>query len=246
MLALGLDTATEATTTALVEVAPDRLVPRGERTATDPRAHGELLAPQIAALLAAAGVAPEQLAAVVAGTGPGPFTGLRVGLATAAALGQALAVPTYPVCSLDALAAEVLGPAMTAGFAQLSPLAAGAGPVAGRLLVATDARRREVYWAGYQGGRRVAGPAVDRPAVLAGRLAELGVSAAVGEGAHRYRDELGGVPLLEAPRHPSAYQLVALAADRIRAGAPGEPLVPRYLRRPDTAAPHPPKQVLPG
>lgn len=225
MLALGLDTATAATATALVEVTPDQVVCRAQRSEVAPRAHGELLAPQIAGLLAEAGVPAGALAAVVAGTGPGPFTGLRVGLATAAAIGQALALPTYPVCSLDALAAE-------------------AGPAAGRLLVATDARRQEVYWAVYDAGVRVAGPAVDRPARLAGRLTGLGVRVAVGEGAHRYARELG-VPVPDQPRHPSAYHLVRLAADRVRTGAPAQPLVPRYLRRPDAARPRPPKQVLP-
>jgi len=231
VLVLGIDTATAATATAVVEVTADRVAVFAERAAEDPRAHGELLAPQIAAVLAAAGARPADLAAVVAGTGPGPFTGLRVGLVTAAAIGQALSIPTYGVCSLDGIAG-----------------AAGAGP--GRLLVATDARRQEVYWAGYEaaGGARVAGPAVDRPAVVAGRLAELGIGSAAGEGVHRYPAELGagaGLAVRDQPRHPPPGALVRLAAGRIRAGAPGEPLVPRYLRRPDAAAPRPPKPVLP-
>jgi tRNA threonylcarbamoyl adenosine modification protein YeaZ len=231
VLALGLDTATAATATAVVEVTADRLVVRAERSAVDPRAHGELLAPQIVAVLADAGARPADLAAVVAGTGPGPFTGLRVGLVTAAVLGQALGIPTYAGCSLDALAAA-------------------AEPAGGRLLVATDARRREVYWAVYAGGgagARLAGPAVERPAALAGRLADLGVRVAVGEGAHRCPDELAaaGVKVRDQPRYPPAAALVELAADRIRRAAPSEPLTPRYLRRPDAAQPRPPKPVLP-
>lgn len=223
MLVLGLDTATPAITTAVAEVTADRVMPRAEQTTVDARAHGERLAPQIAAVLAEAGVTAAGLAAVVAGTGPGPFTGLRVGLATAAAMAQALAVPAYGVCSLDAIAA--------------------AGQWSDRLLVATDARRRELYWAVYAaGGVRVSDPAVDPPAVVAGHAARLGVAAAVGEGAHRYPDALP-VPVRDAPRYPSAYLLVTLAADRIRAGAAGERLVPRYLRRPDAAAPRPPKPV---
>lgn len=245
MLVLGIDTATAATATAVVEVAADRVAVVAEQSAQDPRAHGELLAPQLAAALAAAGARPADLAAVVAGTGPGPFTGLRVGLVTAAAIGQALGIPTYGVCSLDGIAAT-----------------AGAGP--GRLLVATDARRQEVYWAVYEastgdrpasggglgvaGGARIAGPAVDRPSAVTGRLAELGVGSAAGEGVHRYPTELGagaGLAVRDQPRHPPPGALVALAAERIRAGAPGEPLVPRYLRRPDAAVPRPPKPVLP-
>lgn len=244
MLALGLDTATAATTTAVVELTPDRVVVRAERVVVDPRAHGELLAPQIRAVLVAAGAGPSELAAVVAGTGPGPFTGLRVGLATAAALGQALDLPTYPVCSLDALA--LAGAAAESG----AGAAAGRAGPAGRLLVATDARRQEIYWAVYQAGGaggRIAGPAVGRPAAVAGRLAELAVAAAVGEGALRYAAELAaaGLVIREQPRFPPAAALVRLAADRIRSGAPGQPLVPRYLRRPDTAPPRPPKPVLP-
>jgi tRNA threonylcarbamoyl adenosine modification protein YeaZ len=227
VLALGIDTATAATTTAVVEVTADGLRVRAERTEVDARGHGELLAPQLTAVLAAAGARPDELAAVVAGTGPGPYTGLRIGLVTAAAIGDALEIPAYPVCSLDALAAT-------------------AGNGADRLLVATDARRREIYWAVYQAGARVAGPAVDRPAVVAGRLADLGVRVALGEGVHRFAGEFAGLglDLRDRPRHPAAAALVRLAADRIRSGTPAEPLIPCYLRRPDAAQPRPAKPVL--
>ena len=106
---------------------------------------------------------------MVAGTGPGPFTGLRVGLVTAAALADALAIPAYGVCSLDGLAVR-------------------AGGEHGRVLAVTDARRREVYWAAYADGVRIAGPAVDRPADLAGRVADLGVEVACGAGARQYAE----------------------------------------------------------
>lgn len=233
MLVLGLDTATPATATVVAEVGADRVARRAARCTVDDRAHGELLAPQVAAVLAEVGARPADLAAIVAGTGPGPFTGLRVGLATAAALGEALGVPTYGVCSLDALGAEAAPPDGGSGRA----------PATTRVLVATDARRRELYWAVYAaGGVRVSDPGVDPPAVVAGHAARLGVAAAVGEGAHRYSDALR-VPVRDSPRYPSAYLLVTLAADRIRAGAAGERLVPRYLRRPDAAAPRSPKPV---
>ena len=115
-----------------------------ERRTVDPRAHGELLAPADRGRSSTKpGVRPADLAAIVAGLGPGPFTGLRVGLVTAASMGQALGIPTYGVCSLDALGRA-------------------AGP--GRVLVATDARRREVYWATYLDGVRVTGPDVAKPA----------------------------------------------------------------------------------
>lgn len=225
MLVLVVDSSTPAVTAALVEVTADDVVPRAERRTVDARAHGELLAPQIAAVLAEAGARPAELAALVAGLGPGPFTGLRVGLVTAASMGQVLAIPTYGVGSLDALGRAV-----------------GTGR---RVLVATDARRREIYWALYdEAGERVAGPAVDVPAKVAGQAAELGATVAVGEGAQRYAETLG-LPVLAEPTFPSAYALAELAAERVRAGAPGERLVPLYLRRPDAVPASTHKSVLP-
>jgi tRNA threonylcarbamoyl adenosine modification protein YeaZ len=195
----------------------------------DARRHGELLAPAIAATLAAAGRTAGELTAVVAGLGPGPYTGLRVGLVTAAALADAVGVPVYGVCSLDAVALSVVGRA----------------PAAGRLLAATDARRREVYWASYdERGVRVAGPAVDRPAELAARLAGLGVTAMCGAGARQYAEALA-LPLLPA-EHPAPLALAALARDRVLAGAPADPVVPLYLRRPDAVEPGRPKAVTPA
>lgn len=209
-----IDTATPAVTAAVAEITPGGVTVRAARTTVDARAHGELLAPQLAAALAEAGAAPRDLAAIVAGVGPGPFTGLRVGLVTAAALADTLGVPAYGVCSLDALGA-------------------GADAVT---LVATDARRKEIYWAVYSGGARRAGPAVDRPADVARLLPGLGVVMAVGEGAQRYADVLG-IPVADRPAYPPPAALAALAADRVRAGAPAERLTPLYLRRPDAVEP---------
>ena len=135
-------------------------------------------------MLADAGARPRDLAAIVAGLGPGPFTGLRVGLVTAATMGQVLGIPTYGVCSLDA-----------------HRLPGGAGaPV----LVATDARRKEIYWAVYDdGGQRIVGPErVDRPAAAA-RAGELGATVAVGDGRCRYAEVLG-LPVRVEPRYPAA------------------------------------------
>jgi tRNA threonylcarbamoyl adenosine modification protein YeaZ len=137
-------------------------------------------------------------------------------MVTAAALGHALDIPVYGVCSLD-------------GIGHGQP---------GRLLVATDARRKEVYWAVYSEGVRVDGPAVDKPAAVS-----VEVDAAAGDGADKYA-EVFGLPLLP-PRYPSASALAALAADRILAKAPGETLTPRYLRRPDAVAPGERKPALP-
>jgi tRNA threonylcarbamoyladenosine biosynthesis protein TsaB len=207
MLVLALDTATPALTVGLADVGT-RIEPLAGSVQVDPRRHGELLSPAITAVLSESGHKPTDLAAVVAGLGPGPFTGLRVGLATAEALADALAIPVYGVCSLDAVDVP-------------------AEPT----LVATDARRKEVYWATYRGGIRESGPAVDRPADLAERLPELNVTAMAGAGAELYRDVLP-LPLTEA-RYPTAENLVAHAAERILGKAGTEILTPLYLRRPD-------------
>jgi tRNA threonylcarbamoyl adenosine modification protein YeaZ len=214
VLVLALDTATPASTAALVEVTGSGLRGIAERRTVDPRAHGEKLAPEIAAVLADAGVTPRDLDAIVAGTGPGPFTGLRVGLATAASMAQALAIPVYGVCSLDGLGRA-------------------AGP--GRVLIATDARRKEVYYAVYQDGVRVKGPAVDKPAQIAEDYQK-----AAGEGALKYLEG----PVEEHLLYPPGAALVAEAAERIRTRAPGETLTPLYLRRPDAVEPTTRKPVL--
>lgn len=206
MLVLALDTSTPAVTAALAEVTGTGMKGLAERRSVDPRAHGERLAPQVRLILDDAGMRPADLGAIVAGVGPGPFTGLRVGLATAAAMGQALAVPTYGICSLDALGRA-------------------AGP--GRVLVATDARRREVYYAVYVDGVRVTEPDVAKPADV-----RVEVDRAVGEGALKY-SEIFGVPVDDRVLFPPGEALIALAAERIRRQAPAEALTPLYLRRPD-------------
>lgn len=221
MLALVIDTSSAAVTAGVVELFPGA-APRvlAQRVTIDARAHGERLAPSIQACLAEAGVTFADLAAVVAGTGPGPFTGLRVGLVTAAALGDATGLPTYGVCSLDAIAAV---------HADLP-----------QLLVAGDARRKEVYWARYQSGVRKSGPEVSKPAAL-----DAGATAMAGAGARLYAEVLGGLPslsLLEED-YPPVAGLAAMASDRVLGGAPGEQLTPLYLRRPDAVAPGERKQV---
>lgn len=211
MLVVVVDSATPAVTAAVAALRPDGVEIVAQQVSVDARAHGELLAPGIQTVLAGAGVKPGELAAVVAGLGPGPFTGLRVGLVTAAAFGHSLGIPTYGVCSLDAL-----------GWGQ-----------PGTVLAATDARRKELYWALYADGERIAGPAVDRPDEVAARAAAAGAQRAVGEGAEKYPLglDVGG------PRYPDPAALAALAADRVRGRAPSEPLTPLYLRRPDATLP---------
>ena len=217
MLVVGFDTATPVVSVALHD--GERVV--SEASAADGRRHGELLAVSIGKVLAEAGVAAGDLDAIVAGAGPGPYTGLRVGLVTARVLGSALGVSTYGVCTLDVIAADAV------------PVAAGR-----EFLVATDARRREVYWARYSpAGQRRSGPGVAAPAALPASLP------AAGEGAIAYPGLLGDpIP----PRYPSAATAVIFCAKRLAAGDSLPPAEPLYLRRPDARVPRAPKSVLPS
>jgi tRNA threonylcarbamoyladenosine biosynthesis protein TsaB len=211
---LALDTATPAVTVAV----SDGHTVLAERTQVDARRTAELLAPAIAETLAAAGADRRDLTAIAVGVGPGPFTGLRVGLVTARTLGTVLGVPVLGVCTLDHLA-----------------LAATYADVGGRFRAATDARRKEVYWAAYESAgpgalQRVDGPHVDRPDTVATD------EPVVGAGARLYREAF---PHGRAPQEVTA----AALARWVAAGRPTVPPDPLYLRRPDTAEPRAPKRV---
>jgi tRNA threonylcarbamoyladenosine biosynthesis protein TsaB len=208
VLLLALDTATPAVTVAL----HDGTDVVAEHTAVDPRRHGELLAPGIERVLRGAAATANDITEIVVGVGPGPFTGLRVGIVTARTLAEAVGVPVRGCCTLDVLASE----------AQRDD----------DFLVATDARRREVYWARYRGRERVDGPHVDRPH-------SIGWSGpVVGRGGQLYADVFAEVA---GPVDPSAAALARLAVSGSAESVPPEPL---YLRRPDAAEPGTPKPVL--
>ncbi|MEV8455195.1 tRNA (adenosine(37)-N6)-threonylcarbamoyltransferase complex dimerization subunit type 1 TsaB [Streptomyces sp. NPDC052095] len=214
-----MDTATPAVTVAL----HDGTTVVAESGQVDARRHGELLLPTVDRVLAEAGVKLDAVTGLVVGVGPGPYTGLRVGLATAAAFGSALSVPVHGLCTLDGLA-----------------YAAGLAGLTGPFAVATDARRKEVYWARYEDPRtRTAGPAVDRPADIAEQLAGLPV---VGAGAVLYPEAF---PDARTPEHVSAGALAALAAERLAAGDELLEPLPLYLRRPDAQVPKNYKVVTP-
>lgn len=214
-----MDTATPAVTVALHDGT--RVVT--ESGQVDARRHGELLLPAVDRVLAAAGVKLDAVTDVVVGVGPGPYTGLRVGLVTATTFGSVLSVPVHGVCTLDGLA-----------------YAAGQAGIEGPFAVATDARRKEVYWARYEDPRTRAGePAVDRPADIAAQLAGVPV---VGAGAVLYPDAF---PDARGPEHVAAGALAALAAERLASGADMLPPQPLYLRRPDAQVPKNYKVVTP-
>lgn len=209
MLLLAFDTATPAVTVALHD--GDTVL--AERTVVDAMRHGELLAPGIAAVLRAAGADRTDLTDVAVGVGPGPFTGLRVGLVTARTLAEVLGVPVHGVCTLDVLA--------------------GAAEAPGPFVVATDARRKEVYWASYADRRtRVNGPHVAKPADVDAP------GPVVGRGATLYPDAF---PVAAPPEYPSAGVLASLV---VRGEVEVRPPDPLYLRRPDAVVSHGRKKVL--
>ena len=212
---LALDTSTAAVTVALHD--GNRVVARS--TTVDARRHTELVAPAIVSVLAEAGVDRRELTGVAVGVGPGPFTGLRIGLVTARTLAMAVGIPVHGVCSLDVIAAGTR--------------------VDGRFVVVTDARRREVYRAQYERPdgdpeappRRTHGPAVVPPADVATMLPVAGA-------ARLFPDAFpNGID----PEYPDAATLAVMVAERTADIVPPEPL---YLRRPDARPPGARKSVL--
>jgi tRNA threonylcarbamoyl adenosine modification protein YeaZ len=209
VLVLALDTATPTLVAGLArwfpdagtEVLAERAVPSGNR-------HAELLTPAIRGVLADAGLAMADLDAVVTGLGPGPFTGLRVGVVTAVALADARGLPVVGVCSLDAIGS-------------------------GARTVVTDARRKEIYWATYaDDGSRLSGPSVDKPADVVLPEPVVGDPALAAERLGRpvVPADVTTAGLLRA----AGPQL----ADPSGLSDPARPpLVPLYLRRPDATPP---------
>jgi tRNA threonylcarbamoyladenosine biosynthesis protein TsaB len=210
---LAFDTATPFVTVALHDGA-DVVA---ERRSGQRMRHGEQLAPLIEAVLGDASIVRQDLTAIGVGIGPGPYTGLRVGLVTARTLAFVLEIPTYGVCSLDVVALEA---------------AHGSSPVSRDFVVATDARRKEVYLASYDDqGRRLDGPEVVRPAEAA---TDVPVA---GEGAVLYPEQF---PERREPALPSAGWLARAVAEELAELSDPEPM---YLRRPDAVAPGAPKRV---
>ena len=204
------------TSTAFVSVAVhgDGQVLAGATT-DQPLLHGERLAPLIDDTLRQVGAIRQDVTAVAVGVGPGPFTGLRVGVVTARMLGYALGIPVYGAGSLDVLAVRAVDEGVTEPF-----------------LATLDARRKELFWASYdEDGARLDGPRVDRPGDLPDHLL------VVGDGPVRYPAVFDRT---SPPAAPDAATLAdAVAQERVELVDP-EPI---YLRRPDAAVPGPPKKV---
>nr|WP_120491053.1 tRNA (adenosine(37)-N6)-threonylcarbamoyltransferase complex dimerization subunit type 1 TsaB [Corynebacterium lactis] len=206
---LAVDTSTPQVTAGIVRVGADGDVATlASQLHLDARAHNEVLVPLIQQALADAALAPADLDAVVVGCGPGPFTGLRVGMATAASYADALGIACHGICSLDALAAG-----------------------AGDELVVTDARRREVYFAAYRDGEHVFGPAVAKASDVLGLVAEQvpGFSPEVARGSLAHAEQVLPGKAVEALPQPADMVRVAGFADGTQEERPG-PLVPLYLR----------------
>lgn len=209
MLVLAIDTATTDLVTGLVDTDTQQT---WENTLHSSRHHNEALVPCVQELLRSAHTSFEHLGAIVVGCGPGPFTGLRVGMATAQAFGDALNIPVHGVCTHDAIAQA----------------ARHAHPHAQRLLVCTDARRRETYWASYQGAQRLEGPGVIKPDALDCTSYDL---ISIPEAMREKFEVPSSAQIIEQPPTPRALiEIVDL-------GSTPAPLAPLYLRRPDAVEP---------
>ncbi|MFF2841886.1 tRNA (adenosine(37)-N6)-threonylcarbamoyltransferase complex dimerization subunit type 1 TsaB [Paenarthrobacter sp. NPDC057981] len=223
MLILAIDTSAVASAALISDDAMEGVV---DSFATeDTRSHAEVLAPGIEKLLAGAGVTGADIDAIVTGVGPGPFTGLRSGIATARTLSFVWNKPLYGLMSLDAIALEV----------------AESTAAVPEFLVATDARRKEVYWARYVYVQGQLPELVDGPHVgFASELPDLPV---FGAGAGLYADVLRADEDF-ATTQPDAASLGQFALARLNAGQPLLDSTPLYLRESDAQVPGPRKRAL--
>ncbi|HNV09819.1 MAG TPA: tRNA (adenosine(37)-N6)-threonylcarbamoyltransferase complex dimerization subunit type 1 TsaB [Propionibacteriaceae bacterium] len=207
---LGVDTSTDI----CVGLASDGVVV-GRDLVADRRGHAEKLMPAIIALCAGAGIAVRDLDEVAVGVGPGPFTGLRVGIVTAHTLAFLSGTELHGVCSLDVLARQWVE-------------SASAPPT--EFVVASDARRKELYWAHYDAsGRRLGDARVSDPA-------DIPALPLAGPGREVYPDLF---PDAGGPTRLDAGILAAQWADLPDAG-----IEPLYLRKPDASVPTTRKSTL--
>lgn len=213
---IAVDTSSSVTSVAAVDGQGDVLV---DLEHEDARRHAEVIGPMLAELVAS--VDRADVTAIACGVGPGPYTGLRVGIASAIAVGAAWRVPVHGLCSLDALALAVL---------HERP----GRPVE----VASDARRKELYWARYDvEGHRLAGPRV-RPADEVGPDVVRGAASAVwvARGVQALLRQ-GAASAVAAELPLDTHGADTGATEAALRGAALLPARPLYLRRPDAMVP---------
>jgi len=246
VILVALDTATPASVAGVLRADGTVVEARDDPPPGSRGRHAARLLPLLAEAMAEAGVAWEAVERIAVGVGPGGFTGLRIGVATARALAQGRGLPLVPVSSLEALAQGA-----NAGDVLMAEAGAGrvggavGAAIAGAPIIAAvlDARRSEVFAGAWGCAGAVLAPAALVPGALAERLAALGAPVrAVGDGAVRFRAELEAagiaVPADGAPEHRMA------AGPFCRLGAAGAPadrdrLLPDYRREPDATPPTP-------
>ena len=219
MAILGFDTATPATAVALRLDDGSALAAYEAPSPGERPAHATRVLPLADELLARAGIGWADVRRVAVGTGPGSFTGLRIGVATARGLAQSLGVGLVGIGTLRALAA------------------AGGEGASGPVAAVLDARRGEAFIAVYEHDHELLAPAAVRPEALAAALpASPGTVLAVGDGAVRFRDHLQAagvaIPADVSPLHRVDAVTICRLADRAAGCAP-EAVVPCYVRRPD-------------
>lgn len=216
MRVLAIDTSTSQIMTGVLEYVGGEIAVISGKSDPGQTAHGELLAPSIQQVLAAAEIEPSGLDAIVVGLGPGPFTGLRVGIVTGSAMASALEIPAYGACSLDAVGSDI----------------------GGRALVVSDARRKEIYYAAYdEQGVRIVGPDVDKPDQVVVAMSDLGITRILNAGADKYADLLSSFGVPVTPAYPRPDELLRAAIRSGDFGGEPTPLTPLYLRRPDAKLP---------
>jgi tRNA threonylcarbamoyladenosine biosynthesis protein TsaB len=217
MNVLGFDTSTAATAVCVLREDGEEfeLIPEPERLA-EPPGHARELMPAVAEVMERAGLGYPELGAIAVGVGPGTFTGLRIGISTARALGLATGVPVRPVSSLAALAEGIDAP-------QRLPL--------------LDAKRGELFAALFEDGTRRWGPLAAPPEEVAERVAERGLTPlAAGDGAVRFQGVLEAAGIRIEPEGSGAHVVRGLHVCRLAATAtpgPPEAVLPEYVRLPD-------------
>jgi tRNA threonylcarbamoyladenosine biosynthesis protein TsaB len=214
---LGFDTATAATSACVLRADGEafEVVPPADRLGLPP-GHARELMPAIADVMGSAGLRYSDLDAIAVGRGPGSFTGLRIGIATARALATASELPLHPVSSLAALADGIDAPLR---------------------LPLIDAKRGELFAALYEGEAERMPAWVGPPEALVERLSgEALRPLAAGDGSLRFREILEAAGVEVAPHGSQRHVVRALHVCRLATAAdalPAEAVLPDYLRAPD-------------